>query len=175
MGDVKLTGNERTFDKDEIIVSKTNAKGIITYANDVFLSIADYTEGEVVGKPHNVIRHPDMPRCIFKLLWETISAKEELFAYVVNRTKYGDHYWVLAHVTPSFGPNGEITGYHSNRRVPNRKAIMNIEPFYKRLSTEEKKHSTPKEGVEASYRMLMQEIADRGISYDRFIYSLQNS
>ncbi|MCA9257049.1 MAG: PAS domain S-box protein, partial [Phycisphaerales bacterium] len=67
--DLILTGRERTFGEDEIIVSKTDVKGRITYANEVFIRVAGYTEDELLGKPHNIIRHPDMPRCVFKLLW----------------------------------------------------------------------------------------------------------
>ena len=100
-----LTGVERFFDKDEIIVSKTDLKGRMTYCNDVFLRIAGYTEQELLGQPHSIIRHPDMPRCVFKLLWDTIGAGKEIFAYVINRAKNGDHYWVLAHVTPSRDPD----------------------------------------------------------------------
>lgn len=81
---------------DEIIVSKTDLKGRITYANRVFLTIAGYTEQEVLGEPHSIIRHPDLPRCIFKLLWDTIQGGTEIFAYVINRCKNGDHYLVYA-------------------------------------------------------------------------------
>lgn len=126
-----VTGKEVFFGDNEIIVSKTDLKGYLTYANDVFLDIAGYTEAEVLGKPHSLIRHPRMPRCIFKLLWETISGGGELFAYVMNRCKNGDHYWVLAHVTPSRNEAGEIIGYHSSRRVPNRKILEGtIVPLY---------------------------------------------
>ena len=121
--DNHLTGVERFFDKNEIIVSKTNLKGHITYANKTFLNIAGYTEKEVLGEPHSILRHPDMPRCVFQLLWDTVQEKKEIFAYVINRTKIGDHYWVMAHVTPSFDASGQIDGYHSNRRVPDKKII----------------------------------------------------
>ena len=115
---VRPTGVERTFGEDEIIVSKTDAKGIIRYANGVFLRVSGYEEADVLGQPHNIIRHPEMPRCIFRLLWDTIASGEEIFAYVLNLAADGAHYWVFAHVTPSFGPRGEIIGYHSNRRLP---------------------------------------------------------
>ncbi|MDH3236791.1 MAG: PAS domain-containing protein, partial [Alphaproteobacteria bacterium] len=118
------TGREVFFDRDDLIVSKTNLKGHITYANDIFCDIAGYTEADVIGQPHNMIRHPDMPRCVFKLLWDTIQAGAEIFAYVVNMAKNGDHYWVLAHVTPSYDANGSIIGYHSTRRVPNPQTIQ---------------------------------------------------
>ena len=131
-----LTGVERFFDVDDIIVSKTDLKGRITYANDVFLEIAGYTEQEVLGQPHSMIRHPDMPRCIFKLLWDTIQGGQEIFAYVINRCKNGDHYWVYAHVTPSKGVGGEIVGYHSNRRVPERSIVeKTIIPLYQELKS----------------------------------------
>lgn len=168
-----LSGTERTFDKTDIIVSKTDLKGIITYANDIFLEIADYEEHEVIGKPHSVIRHPQMPRCIFKLLWDTISAGDELFAYVLNRTKYGDYYWVLAHVTPTFDDAGNIIGYHSNRRVPNPEAIKIIQPLYNHLKNIEDANSNAKEGLKQSYQILLDLIREQQMRYDIFIYKLQ--
>ena len=78
---------ERFFAEDEIIVSKTDLKGHITYANETFLKIADYTEEEVLGKAHSIIRHPDMPRCVFKLLWDTIRGSERDFCV---REKHGE-------------------------------------------------------------------------------------
>lgn len=118
-----VTGVEKSFGKDEIIVSKTDLKGRITYVNRVFMSVAGYEEDELLGEPHSLIRHPDMPRCVFKLLWDTIQAKNEIFAYVINRCKNGDHYWVHAHVTPNFDAQGAVVGYHSNRRVPDRRIV----------------------------------------------------
>ena len=120
MASVSLTGVERTFGTDEIIVSKTDTKGRIIYANEVFLRLAGFSEREIIGQPHSIIRHPAMPRCVFKLLWDTISSGKECFAYVLNRSKNGDHYWVLAHVTPTFDSKGTIVSYHSNRRNPRR-------------------------------------------------------
>jgi len=169
----KLPGNERPFDKDDIIVSKTDTKGIITYANDIFLEIADFEEHEVIGKPHSIIRHPSMPRCIFKLLWDTVSSGEELFAYVVNKTKNGDYYWVLAHVTPTFGENGEIIGYHSNRRVPNPEAIKIISPLYRRLKEVEDAQSNTKEGLAESFYILTQLMEVQEMRYDMFMYKMQ--
>ncbi len=169
----QIPGNERTFERDEIIVSKTDSKGIITYANDVFLKIADYTEQEVIGKPHSIIRHPEMPRCIFKLLWDTISAGDEIFAYVLNQTKYGDYYWVLAHVTPTYGENREIIGYHSNRRVPNREAITIIQALYRRLKEVEDAESNAKIGLQNSFNILTQLMEEQEMRYDMFMYKMQ--
>jgi len=171
--DISVTGVERFFDDDEIIVSKTDLKGNIIYANNVFLRIASYVEKQCLGQPHSMIRHPEMPRCIFKLLWETIHSGKEIFAYCVNRSANGDHYWVLAHVTPSFDGSGNIIGYHSNRRVPDR-AILDdsIIPLYKSLLAEENKHSDRKAGLEASCSMVVNLLKENGVEYDEFISSL---
>jgi len=169
---VHLTGIERSIKPHEIIVSKTNLKGHITYANDVFLRIADYTLAEVINKPHSLIRHPDMPRCVFKFLWDTISSGKEIFAYVVNRSKNGDHYWVLAHVTPSFDESGNIIGYHSNRRLPREDAVKTISGLYSVLCAEEAKHNNSKEGMNAGYNLLLQVLKDKGCSYDELIFKI---
>lgn len=170
--DTSLTGVERTFDKNEIIVSKTNLKGHVTYANRVFLRLSGYDEKTVIGSPHSLIRHPDMPRCIFKLLWDTIQGGHELFAYVNNRSANGDNYWVLAHVTPSFDASGNINGYHSNRRVPDRKVLNDtIIPLYSDLLTEENKHSSRKDGMNAAGEMLGSILKEKGLAYDEFIFS----
>lgn len=169
---IALTGKERTFPESEIIVSKTDAQGRITYVNDVFLSVSGYNEAEVIGKPHNVIRHPDMPRCVFKLLWDKVQAGQEIFAYVNNRAKNGDNYWVFAHVTPSYDSAHNIIGYHSNRRSPRREALAKIEPLYAQLLAEENKHSDRKQGMQASFRLLESVLANQGIEYEEFIFGL---
>ncbi|WP_350333117.1 PAS domain-containing protein [Coralliovum pocilloporae] len=167
------TGREVYFAENDIIVSKTDLKGKITYANTTFMDISGYRKNEVIGAPHNMIRHPDMPRCVFKLLWETISSKAEIFAYVKNMTKSGDHYWVLAHVTPSLNADNEIVGYHSNRRVPNRDVLTRtIEPLYAKLRQEELSQDSKKKGLELSQDTLTALIADKGVSYDEFVFSL---
>jgi len=168
-----LTGVERTFEEGDIIVSKTDTKGRIVYTNQTFLKVADYTEKEMLGQPHSVIRHPDMPRCVFKLLWDTISQGKEIFAYVMNRTKFGDHYWVLAHVTPTFEEDGTtIKGYHSSRRVPDRAALDKIKPLYADLLREEQSYPNKKEGMNAAFDLLLKKLADAGMEYDEFILSL---
>ena len=168
-----LTGVERTFNPDQVIVTKTDLKGRITYANDVFQKASNVNEKQSLGQPHSFIRHPDMPRCIFKLLWDTIQDGRELFAYVVNRATNGDHYWVFAHVTPSFNNAGEIVGYHSNRREPDRR-ILNEEiiPLYKQLREEENRHANRKDGLEASWKMLQDKLRATGMEYDEFICTL---
>jgi PAS domain S-box-containing protein len=170
---IPLTGVERFFDKDQLIVSKTDLKGRITYANRTFLEIAGYTEEEVLNAPHSIVRHPDMPRCVFKLLWDTVGAGKEIFAYVINLAKNGDHYWVLAHVTPSYNEAGTLDGYHSNRRVPNKKIMQEkIIPTYKALLAEENRHSNSKQGMAAAHDMLVKTLQEKGVGYDEFVFSL---
>ena len=169
---MQVTGKERLMGDDEVIVSKTNAKGHITYANDVFLKIADYTMEEVMDKPHSLVRHPDMPRCVFKLLWDYISQGKEIFAYVVNRAKNGDHYWVFAHVTPSFDEKGNIVGYHSNRRKPRQEAVDAVSGLYKMLIKEEQRHKNRKDGMNSAFKMLVNILEEKGVSYDEFILSI---
>lgn len=171
---VQPTGVERSFAEDEIIVSKTDPKGIITYANDVFIRLAGFSELELIGAPHSVIRHPDMPRCIFKLLWDTVQAKREIFAYVINMSKNGDHYWVFAHVTPSFDDASNIVGYHSNRRKPDPAVVETIAGVYQGLLAEEQRHGDRRAGLAASTEMLGQFLAEKGMPYDEFIFSLQS-
>jgi len=169
---VTPTNVERRFGEDEIIVSKTDTTGRLTYANDVFLRIADFTEAEVLGEPHSILRHPDMPRCIFNLLWERISAGKEIFAFVKNMTKGGDFYWVLAHVTPSFDMGGRILGYHSNRRVPDRSALAKIEPIYRELLAEENRSADRKAGMQAGRQRLDSMLKAAGQEYDQFVFGL---
>lgn len=170
------TGKEVFFDRNDIIVSKTDLKGRITYANKTFCEIAGYVEAEVIGQPHSMIRHPDMPRCIFKLLWEAIAQGREIFAYVKNMGRNGDHYWVLAHVTPSFDGAGEIVGYHSTRRVPDPDTIQNaIVPLYRELKAIEDSHANRKDGLETSYAHLVGMLDGREIEYDEYVSSLQKA
>lgn len=166
------TGVERTFREHEIIVSKTDLTGKITYANDVFLRVSGYTEDELLGQPHSLIRHPDMPRAVFKLLWDRLADGREVFAYVNNLASNGDNYWVLAHVTPSVGANGSIVGYHSNRRVPDRDAVRRISALYGQLLAEERKHADKRAGLAASGALLAQVLTDAGLSYEEFVFSL---
>lgn len=169
------SGVERTFDQDEIIVTKTDTKGVLTYANKVFLRVSALTEAEAIGKPHSLIRHPDMPRAVFKLLWDSLKAREELFAYVVNLAADGAHYWVLAHVTPSVDAHGRVVGYHSSRRKPERSAVTAIQALYGRLRAEERRHDNAKAALEASWAMMQSLLQEHGQTYDQFVWDLTNA
>jgi PAS domain S-box-containing protein len=169
---IEPTGRESFFGDEEIIVSKTDVKGRITYANDVFLRVSHYSAKNILGQPHSIIRHPEMPRAVFKLLWETIEAGSEIFAYVLNMAANGDHYWVFAHVTPSFDAAGKITGYHSNRRKPDPAQIAKIAPLYRALLEQERAAADRKIGMNQSYDRLVADLKAKGVSYDQFAFSL---
>jgi len=166
------TQNEMFFEDHEIIVSKTDPRGIITYANDVFQRVAGYTEEELLGQPHNLIRHPDMPACVFKLLWDTIKSGKEIFAYVKNMARNGDHYWVFAHVTPSYDANGSIVGYHSNRRVPSRDALDKIQPVYAQLRDIELQAANPRDGMNQAFEQVVKLLEDSETDYSNFVFNL---
>ncbi len=172
MIEIKPTGRESRFDEDEIIVSKTDVKGRITYANQVFARVAGYTTRELLGQPHSIIRHPDMPRCVFKLLWDTIEARQEIFAYVINMAKNGDHYWVYAYVTPTLDHAGNIVGYHSSRRKPDRDKIEKVIPLYQALLAEENRVANRKQGMNNAFDMLVGILKDSRVGYDEFVMGL---
>ena len=169
---VRPSGQERTFGADELIVSKTDTRGIITYANDVFCRVGAYELHEVIGQPHNLIRHPDMPRAVFKLLWDTVGSGKELFAYVNNLAADGANYWVLAHVTPSLGAGGKVVGYHSSRRRPAPAGVEAIKPLYRELLVEESRAGSGRAAAEAGSALLGRRLAERGVDYDEFVWSL---
>ena len=165
------TGREITFREDEIIVSKTDLRGRITYANDVFQRVSGFTEAELRGTAHSILRHPDMPRCVFKMLWDTIERRQEIFAYVLNLAKNGDHYWVFAHVTPSFDARGEHVGYHSNRRVPHLDALPKVKALYAQLLAEEQKAPAGTD-VAASTKVLATLLGSQRADYAQFVFGL---
>lgn len=169
---IEPTGVERTFGPDELIVSKTDTKGVITYANDIFCRMAAATEEELVGRPHNVIRHPDMPRAVFKYMWDVLGARQEIFAYVKNLALDGAHYWVFAHVTASGRPGEPIVGYHSNRRAPAREAVAAVEPIYQQLRAIERSHASSAEGLEASVAALYALLEQKAMTYDELVWAV---
>ena len=161
------TNNEVTFPEDNIIVSKTDTKGRITYCNELFIQMSGYSEEELLDQPHNILRHPDMPRAIFKLLWDTIQSKEEINAYAKNLCKDGSYYWVFANVTPSFDEKDNIIGYFSVRRKPKQASLNIIKDLYTKLLQIEKSS-----GMEASMKYLQELLKEKGVSYEEFIISL---
>ncbi len=158
----------KNMQENDFIVSKTDIKGRITYVNKVFMDMAEYSEEELLGNPHNIIRHEDMPKSVFKLLWDTIQNKQEIFAFVINKTKSNDSYWVYANITPSYDSNNKIVGYYSVRRMPNLSALEIIKPLYKSMIDAEKIG-----GLNAGTKILTDLLYEKGVSYNELIISIQ--
>lgn len=168
---VTSTGVERILGDDELIVTKTDLQGRLTYTNDVFLRISAIAEDEALGRPHNVIRHPQMPRGVFRLLWESLKGGHELFAYVQNQALDGAHYWVFAHVTPSYDVTGRPVGYHSTRRAPDRGALEEVRSTYAQMRRVEVEHGG-READQASLAWLTDSLGERGLTYSEWLWAL---
>jgi len=167
MANPSPTNQEIFFPEGEFIVSKTDLKGRITYGNELFIKMSGYDEEELLGAPHSILRHPSMPKAVFKLLWDTISKGDEIFAFVNNLAKSGANYWVQAQVTPSYDDSGRIIAYHSVRRRPKKESVALISKIYEEMLKIEKTS-----GVDASFNYLANILASKGVSYDELILSL---
>lgn len=125
---------EVKWNKSKTIISKTDTYGTIVSINDVFTEVSGYTEEELVSKPHNVIRHPDMPKAIFKVLWDNLKRGENFYGIVKNLAKSGEYYWVLTDFDIVKDNSGKVTHYQAKRvAVPDEVVEKEIEPLYKRI------------------------------------------
>lgn len=115
-----VTNQEKTFSKDEKLITTTDLKGKILHCNDAFVKISGFDKSELIGSPHNIVRHPDMPKEAFKIMWDTLKQGKAWMGLVKNRCKNGDFYWVDAYVTP-VTEGGKVIGYESVRTVPNKR------------------------------------------------------
>ncbi|MBU1658039.1 PAS domain S-box protein [bacterium] len=154
---------EIVFNEHDLIVSMTDRKGKITYANDIFCKIAGYSHEELIGKPHSIVRHSDMPRVVFKLLWDTVLGGKPISAFVKNRTKEGNYYWVKAYVAPIIS-NGEIIRIISYRRPISSFVKQEISKLYKVLSEHEKSNS-----LDETFEFMLHFLKERNLSYEQFI------
>ncbi|MET0089775.1 MAG: PAS domain-containing protein [Candidatus Thiodiazotropha sp.] len=165
------TNREVTINAQDFIVSKTDLKGRIVYANRLFMETSGYREVELLGEQHNIVRHPDMPRGVFNLLWQTIMQGQECFAYVKNLCKNGDYYWVLANITPDFDARDKIIGYYSVRRRPTREAVAYFTELYRDMHAAEQRAGS-REAISASTKILEKAIKEQGFdNYESFILS----
>ncbi len=128
-----ITNHEIKMREGSAIVSRTDLKGMITYINQDFLDISGFSKVELIGKSHNIVRHPDMPSVVFQDLWDKMKAGEPWVCMVKNRCKNGDHYWVEANVTPVF-KHGQISEYLSVRKIPTQEQINAAEALYPKLN-----------------------------------------
>ena len=168
---IEPTTRERIMRDNDFIVSKTDLKGRITYGNEIFIEFSGYTERELLGAQHNIIRHPDMPRGVFKYLWDTLATGQEVFAYVKNMAKDGSFYWVFANVTPEVDSRGNVVGYMSVRRAPRRAALAVVEDLYRKMLAVEQRAGA-KEACNASLALLGDVLKDKGVGYEELILAI---
>ena len=159
--------SEIKLDPTKIIMSKTDSKGVIAYANDYFMEICGYEEYELMGQPHNIVRHPDMPKVVFKLLWQRLHKGENMYALVKNLAKDGRYYWVLTRFETKYNDDGKIVSHYSRRKAAPTNAIFQIEKIYKTLLSIEKSQNP--QVAEKYFYGLLEEINQ---SYDEFILNL---
>jgi PAS domain S-box-containing protein len=149
---------EIALDPRRYIISETDVKGKITFANDYFMEVSGYSLEELIGKSHNIVRHPDMPKVVFKLLWETISKGKNINAVVKNLAKDGRYYWIFTEFESiKDAETGEIIGYHADRKSISKHVLEIIANLYAELLEIEKK-----EGVEASEKYLIAFLKEKG-------------
>ena len=149
---------EIQLDPKRYIVSETDEKGKITFANDYFQEVSGYTKEELTGQPHSIVRHPDMPKVVFKLLWESIQKGKNINAVVKNLAKDGRYYWIFTEFEIRKDTDtGRIIGYHASRKKISRYVIEIIAELYAKLLEIEKK-----EGVEASEKYLINFLKEKG-------------
>lgn len=168
---IEPTSVEKVMREHDFIVSKTDLKGLITYGNEIFIEFSGYSEAELLGAQHNIVRHPDMPRGVFKYLWDNIAAGREVFAYVKNMAKDGSFYWVFANVTPDYDADRKIVGYLSVRRAPRRSAIAVVEDLYRAMRAAEQA-AGPRDACAASLGVLSGVLEDKGLSYEELVLAI---
>jgi len=147
------------------IVSKTNKLGIIEYGNDYFVEVSGYSEAELIGQPHNIIRHPDMPQVIFKMMWERVLHGQGIFAVVKNLAKDGRYYWVITEFETKYDKvSKEIKSITAYRKAAPESILAEMGLLYKKLHEIEKVA-----GVEGSEKYLQGLLEEKGLSYDEYI------
>lgn len=162
------TKNEIKLNPKRYIVSKTDPKGIIEYGNDYFVEISGYSEAELIGKPHSLIRHPDMPKVVFKMMWDRINKAQNIMAVVKNLAKDGSYYWVITEFEPKVDPiTNEIISHTAFRKAAPTKAVETIEPIYQKLLEIEKES-----GMQGSEKYLRGFLEEKEMTYDEFVDQL---
>ncbi|RZQ53322.1 hypothetical protein C1E23_09595 [Pseudoalteromonas phenolica] len=124
-----ITANQKTFSSNIKLISVTDLHGNITECNEHFVQVSGFSREELIGQPHNLVRHPDMPELAFRTMWTELKQGKPWMGIVKNRCKNGDFYWVNAYVTP-VTENGKVVGYESVRSVPNADAVKRAEAIY---------------------------------------------
>lgn len=158
------------WDKSLELVSKTDKAGKIRYANEAFVNVSGYEEYELVGQPHNIIRHPDMPKVIFKLLWKNLLNGKDFHAVVKNMAKNGRYYWVLTRFEIFKNDKGEITGFMGRRKSVPTEVSDKIEELYKKL-----KQIEDATEMDSAEDYLTGYLEDQKKTYDEYLSEILNS
>jgi len=161
------TGKEIKLNSKDMLVSKTDTAGVITYGNSKFVEISGYKESELIGSDHNILRHPDMPKAIFYLMWQSIKKGRNIMAVVKNIAKNGDHYWVTTDFEIKRNREGKISNYIAFRYPASKNIVKVMEPLYIRMIDIEKEH-----GMDASVDYLEAFLEEKKMSYNQFIEDL---
>jgi len=161
------TGKQIKLDNKRYLVSKTDTKGYIVFGNDYFSEITGYKENELIGANHNILRHPDMPKAIFHLMWQHLDSGRNIMAVVKNLAKNGDHYWVVTDFDIKRDRSGQIRNYLAFRQSAPKHVVKEIEPLYEMLLRIEKEHD-----MEASIEYLLGYLEEKHMNYDQFIEQL---
>ena len=159
MGRPVATDNEIILKPVDIVVSKSDEEGNIEYCNPIFIKLSGYNKKELLYSPHSILRHPDMPKVVFKFLWDELKKGNEVNTFVKNMTKDGSFYWVFAFVRPAFNSDGSLRNYVSTRKFMGKHARSIIEPLYAKLLEIEKN-----DGIEASQKALMEMLNKRAFN-----------
>jgi PAS domain S-box-containing protein len=159
------------LDPKKYIVSKTDTEGIIEYANDYFIEVSGYNETELVGEPHSIVRHPDMPKIIFKIMWDRLEEGKNIYAIVKNRAKDGRYYWIITDFESNLDKvSNKPISYVAYRQAASDKIVDEIEPLYKKLLEIEKTA-----GMDGSHKYLNGYLEEQGKSYDEYMEALIGS
>ncbi len=160
--------NEIKLNPKRYIVSKTDPKGVIEYGNDYFVEISGYSEGELMGQPHSIIRHPDMPKIVFKMVWDRINKAQNIIAIVKNLAKDGNFYWIVTEFEAKVDPiTNNIISHTAFKKAAPKNAVKIIEPVYTKLLEIEEKGE-----IEASEKYFRGFLEDKGMTYDEYIDSV---
>ncbi|MEE9444982.1 MAG: PAS domain-containing protein [Cocleimonas sp.] len=164
-----ISHTETFLKPNDLIISRSDLQGTIIQCNNLLASLSGWSQEELLGSNHNVLRHPDMPKALFKIIWGAISAKKEFYGYIKNLRKDGGFYWTFAYITADINRKREITGYTSYRRFAPKLTIEAIEPIYKILIKAEEQG-----GLELSETLFQEYLEKTGFgSYDKLIVDLQ--
>lgn len=169
-----MNNQELDITSDQLIVSKTNPAGKITYCNQDFIELSGYNESELVGQPHSIIRHPEMPCGIFHLMWQTLKQNKEFNGLVKNKTKSGNSYWAFTNITPVHSLSGQLTSYTCAKRQPNPAAITMFSMYYEQMLEHEagqRNEAVAKQSV----TLLTELLSAMGDNYETSVFKLQFS